>query len=158
MRRIVGRRSADKNVPDIPGCHRVKQPARILRGTARPFGQRQRSAKPSQAGIEHDQIRQSDTDPAETHRQTGGFVFGQYQRGARLRQPRAQAVDPDFAEHRDCRNIQRQLQCTPHCHRTLEGQIEIFRRVVAVTAWLVVDQRFWVDESVLESETIDEWL
>ncbi len=125
-------------------------PSRSISGSA--------DAEPRQPGIEHHQIGQLDADAAETHGETGRLALRQHQRGAGLRQPRAQAADADLAEHRDGGNVERHLQRAAHRHRALEREIEILRRVAAVARRPVVDQRFRMQQAVLEAETVDERL
>ena len=50
------------------------------------------------------------------------------------------------------------LQRAAHRHRALEGQVEILRRIAAVAHRPIVDQRFGMDEAVLEAEPVDERL
>ena len=150
MRRIVRRRRAHESVADVPRCHRIQQPPWILRHCVRTFAQRYCRALPGQRRIKHHQIREPDTDTAQSHRETGRLVLRQDKRGASLRQPRAQPIDTDLAEHGNRRNIERQLQRAANGDGALERQIEIFRSVVAETRGLVVDQRLGVDETVFE--------
>ena len=55
-----------------------------------------------------------DADAAETHGEARRLAGRQHQRGAGLREPRAQPVDADFVEHGDRRHVERQLQRAAH--------------------------------------------
>src|SRR4029078_1747891 len=108
--------------------------------------------------VKHYQIPQPDTDTAQPHRETRRLVYRQYERSAGLAEPRAQPADADLAEHGNRRNVERHLQRAANGDRALERQIEIFRRIVAVSRRLVVDQRLWMNETVFEAQTINEGL
>src|SRR5262249_54360482 len=75
-----------------------------------------------------------------------------------LGQPCAQTAYANLVEDRDSRNIERQLQRATDRDHTLESQIEVFRRIVAVAARPVVDQRVRMNDAIFESKAVDERL
>src|SRR5262249_60422670 len=75
-----------------------------------------------------------------------------------LGQPCAQTAYANLVEDRDRRNIERQLQRATNRDHTLESQIEIFRRIAAVAARPVVDQRVRMNDAIFKSKAIDERL
>ena len=56
------------------------------------------------------------------------------------------------------RHVERHLQRLAYRDRTLERQVEVFRRVRAVADRAILDQRLGMDQSVLEREAVDERL
>ena len=88
----------------------------------------------------------------------GASSLGQHQRGAGLREARRQPACSHPVEHGERRHVERLLQRLADRDRALEGEIEIPRRIGAVAHRPILDQRFRMDEAVLEAEAVDERL
>jgi hypothetical protein len=99
---------------------------------------------------------QRDADAAETHRKARCFIFGSTR-------PRPPAL---FATTEAGATVSKAIAGTfrDSCsalrtgHRSLEGHIEIFRRVRSEADRPVVDQAFRMNEAILECEAVDKRL
>ena len=132
-RRVVGRRRADEDIADIPGGDRIEQPAagcgglpprRSISGSdvAEPRAGRHRASTRSASVM---------PTPPRPMARPGASPVGSTSAAPACVEPRGQAVDADLVEHRDRRDVERELQRPAHRHRALEREVEILRRVAA---------------------------
>ncbi len=123
-----------------------------------PLDQRRRFAAARQAGVKPGDVGQRDAEAAEADRQADRRVLGQRDLGARAVQPGEKTRRPDIGEQFDRRQVERHLQRLARRHRALVAEVEIFRRIGAVTRGPVEQHGLGMRETFLESERIDEGL
>ena len=73
-----------------------------------------------------------------------------------LREAGEEARRADRVEQFDRRHVERQLQGAARRHLTLEGQVEVLRRIAAEPRRTVFEKRLGMGDAALESERIDE--